>query len=554
MASSLGAALYYGRQKGWPIIPIWPVDIVGEEVRCRCGDKNCDNQGKHPIASINGREIAPKGILNATTVEETIRRWWSLVPPDANIGARGEKFFALDVDEEEAYQQLIEGFGALPDTIESVSGSGGRHILFRQPLGNPLGNTQGELPRGIHVRGKYGYIILPPSSHKSGRRYEWELSSHPRDVELADPPQWLVDLIRAGENDKIDVDIKDVQVPHLATLEISKITRGRILSGPGPDDDRSELDMQVACALIEASCTPSEIAAIFRKYPIGTSGKYADRGEDYLYRTISSAMSWTSPKVPKKHIPSLVQPDTFLTPEEAMYEEKALNLAYMQGWQDALARNVGVLPALWPEYVGLSKESVSFYSVGLQMDYKIDEGENEYPALVVPYHDMGTVTTLDYSLAKVPDGTPPRVWQSENGIQYFDSERFRSAPITGKVLVTEDFDTAMYVYFTDKWGTDFMDYAVLGQPRSRLADGQRASNARLQALALLLADSEQIWLAWPASRLAEAKVLAKMLDRGWERVKWVSLPFGLRDMIKEYGLKPEQLQRGINISAPVLSR
>jgi hypothetical protein len=38
-------------------------------------------------------------------------------------------------------------------------------------------------------------VLLPPSSHLSGRVYEWEASSHPDDLVAADAPDWLLKLL-----------------------------------------------------------------------------------------------------------------------------------------------------------------------------------------------------------------------------------------------------------------------------------------------------------------------------------------------------------------------
>jgi hypothetical protein len=98
----------------------------------------------------------------------------------------------LDIDlrhgGEESLEEIIKK-GHLPDTIEALTGGGGRHIFF---LHNPgLRNSVGELP-GIDVRGEGGYVIVAPSMHESGNSYEWELSSRPGEVPLGEWPPWLL--------------------------------------------------------------------------------------------------------------------------------------------------------------------------------------------------------------------------------------------------------------------------------------------------------------------------------------------------------------------------
>ena len=57
-------------------------------------------------------------------------------------------------------------------------------------------NSQGRLGRGLDVRGDGGYVVLPPSSHESGRDYTWEVSGHPGEVTRAPLPSWLLELLR----------------------------------------------------------------------------------------------------------------------------------------------------------------------------------------------------------------------------------------------------------------------------------------------------------------------------------------------------------------------
>ena len=261
MASTIGAAIYYAQEKGWPVIPVWPADFDDEgAVTCRCGNQECRSIGKHPINKYGGKPIAPRGVLDATTDRRIISYWWSLVP-DANIGVRGDKFFALDVDDMDALFDLTSANGRLPDTIESISGSGGTHILFSQPEGLVFGNEEGNLPRGINVRGNRGYIIVPPSNHKSGQRYEWEVSSHPRDVELAEAPDWLVKMIQAGRHEEVDLGeiVVADSAPDVDKLAIHPSMKELIKTAPVDGEDRSSSDQRAIVALLSVGCTPEQI-------------------------------------------------------------------------------------------------------------------------------------------------------------------------------------------------------------------------------------------------------------------------------------------------------
>jgi putative DNA primase/helicase len=87
---------------------------------------------------------------------------------------------------------LVARHGRPPPGPVSHTGGGGRHLLFAHP-GRPVPSRAGALGPGLDVRGDGGYIVAPPSRHRSGRRYKWEVSSHPAEVALPPAPAWLVE-------------------------------------------------------------------------------------------------------------------------------------------------------------------------------------------------------------------------------------------------------------------------------------------------------------------------------------------------------------------------
>lgn len=179
-------ALTYAERFGWAVLPLHSI----QDGRCSCGKPDCSSPGKHPRTK--------NGVKDASKDTETIKRWWALWP-DANIGiatSRISGFFVLDVDGEEGAESLrdVEArHGKLPDTIEQLTGGSGRHLLFKMPPGTVKNKVA--LAPGLDVRGDGGYIVVAPSLHASGRRYTWEVSSHPEDVPLAEGPGWLLALV-----------------------------------------------------------------------------------------------------------------------------------------------------------------------------------------------------------------------------------------------------------------------------------------------------------------------------------------------------------------------
>lgn len=120
-----------------------------------------------------------KGWRNrATTDKDQIKQWWK-DDPDANIGiATGERsgIFVLDVDIDKHGDWSLKGLellhGAMPITIVSHTGNGGRHLFFAHP-GKQVKNSVSKLGCGLDTRGDGGYVLAPPSFHPNGNRYSW---------------------------------------------------------------------------------------------------------------------------------------------------------------------------------------------------------------------------------------------------------------------------------------------------------------------------------------------------------------------------------------------
>jgi replicative DNA helicase len=190
----LEAALAYAA-RGWQVLPLHTAAPTPHGCSC-AGRKPC-KAGKHP-RTLNG-------LRDASADPQIIRRWWEAQWPTANLGivtGAPSGLVVVDLDSEKGGEESLESlqrrYGRLPETVEALTGGGGRHLLFRHP-GQPVHNKQSwrDLP-GLDIRGDGGYIVAPPSLHASGRRYEWEASSHPEDVALAELPDWLCEVLTRG--------------------------------------------------------------------------------------------------------------------------------------------------------------------------------------------------------------------------------------------------------------------------------------------------------------------------------------------------------------------
>ncbi len=135
--------------------------------------------------------------------EDEVHAWYARWPEAgiAIVTGAVSGLAVLDVDTRHGGDDTLAGlereYGPLPDTVEAITGGGGRHVYFAYP-GAELRN-RAALAAGLDLRAEGGLVIAPPSLHASGRRYEWEVSHHPDDTQVADMPGWLLRLAR-GES------------------------------------------------------------------------------------------------------------------------------------------------------------------------------------------------------------------------------------------------------------------------------------------------------------------------------------------------------------------
>lgn len=203
---------------GWHIVPLHGVMVNRNgEMKCTCGKQDCGSAGKHPTT--------PNGLKNATLKRDWIEAWWRKWPW-ANVGiVTGELsgLVVVDIDPrhggDDAMDDLLVKHGSIAETVEVMTGGGGRHIYFKHP-GFEVRNSAGRIGPGIDVRGDGGYVLAPPSSHISGGKYEWEASSEPSMVGLAEMPKWLLEMLRKPSP------AKDVLCVHGGPGESSVIADG----------------------------------------------------------------------------------------------------------------------------------------------------------------------------------------------------------------------------------------------------------------------------------------------------------------------------------------
>lgn len=239
---------------GWPVLPLcWPAD----DGSCGCGGGHTGRDiGKAPYG-----KFAPHGVKSATIDDATVRTWWKLKPL-ANVGIAIEpaKLFVVAPDSPEwltAFGQL-----GLPPTaiVKSGGGEGHWHYYYARPPGCPIHRLCRPDEYDILTN---GYVVAPPSLHRSGERYRWEFA--PQDVmPLAPAPDWIVEMLAdATPTSAVAPAPPDPDQPPVRLYgRALKWWRGEEFA-PKPDGtvDRSETLWAIAKDLAHAGATTSTIAA-----------------------------------------------------------------------------------------------------------------------------------------------------------------------------------------------------------------------------------------------------------------------------------------------------
>lgn len=218
------AALRYA-ELGYPVFP------------CAAGDK-------HPRTE--------HGYKDGTTDPEQIATWWE-ERPAANVGIPTEGLLVLDIEAEATWL-----LGDLEKQLDlaiapmSVTASGGRHYVFRQPPDRNWRNTQREIAPYVDTRADGGLFVAPPSALPGGKAYCWargmELDVSPD--QLPEPPAWLVEIL-----DSLD------DTSHSSPRDAACGAPGNVI----PDGQRNGTLARLAGTMRRAGMTQEEIRSALQQ-------------------------------------------------------------------------------------------------------------------------------------------------------------------------------------------------------------------------------------------------------------------------------------------------
>lgn len=166
---------------------------------------------------------------------------------------------AVDIDGSLGRETLmrVAGPDAPTSTCVSKSGraSGGGHMLFKTPEGVIIQNSSGD---GLDIKSHGGFIVLPPSAHKSGDCYGW-LFGELGITELPELPEVYRDFAinRTGHKAAIQPAIltefalpSEKDAPGFAILAELSVGDFDVAAGSDPRLEATEADIRLAISAV----------------------------------------------------------------------------------------------------------------------------------------------------------------------------------------------------------------------------------------------------------------------------------------------------------------
>ncbi len=155
-----------------------------------------------PVRSRGKAPLIPKvegghGCKDATNDLRQVAELWKRYP-NANIGMAlgraSHDLVVVDIDGKDGQDSIREWNLHIPETVVARTGrEGGFHYYFVAP---GMG-CRNDLFSGIDIKGDGGYVVVPPSVHKSGRHYTWSEDRFGR-IQFAAAPEWILTAMQSG--------------------------------------------------------------------------------------------------------------------------------------------------------------------------------------------------------------------------------------------------------------------------------------------------------------------------------------------------------------------
>lgn len=202
----------------------------------------------------------PNGLLDATTDEATICRWWT-ENRNYNVAIATTGLFVLDIDgKNNPWLKQIDASRLLAGAVQKTP-RGGLHYVFKQNSG--LRNTVSVLAPKVDTRADGGYIVVAPSS-VAGAHYKWVCDLEDSPNKLPDAPAWLIEPLGVKPTlAKSDLDIIPERGRNNAMIRYAGMFRRSGLA--------AEEIYQGLLAVNEARCRPPLSANEIRKVALSAA-------------------------------------------------------------------------------------------------------------------------------------------------------------------------------------------------------------------------------------------------------------------------------------------
>lgn len=191
----------------------------------------------------------------------------------------------VDVDGAEAHETLLERLGGEPVAPRVRSGSDDPnryHLFFRCPDVPTKAKATPWHPK-LEFRGQGGIVVIPPSLHKSGRRYAWVEERSPDDLPLPQLPAEILTALqppRPASSQRVIVEGEAVEEASPSTQEF---LNGKYADGP----DWNGRLFRAACDLAARGMSREEAEPLL----LAGAKPWDESNESIALRTIESAFS-----------------------------------------------------------------------------------------------------------------------------------------------------------------------------------------------------------------------------------------------------------------------
>lgn len=135
---------------------------------CTCGSEFCNSIGKHPYMKRSWKTIDNRDESSIAFLFKTMeKKGLNLAAKTGLQNEEGKYLVVVDIDTEDS--ELIPVLKK-HETFSYRTGGGGYHFWFWSK--ENVKNSVSLLANKVDIRGDGGYVVVPPSVHKSGKKYE----------------------------------------------------------------------------------------------------------------------------------------------------------------------------------------------------------------------------------------------------------------------------------------------------------------------------------------------------------------------------------------------